>query len=291
MNSLSHKTMNTEQNHDTSTPIKVCIIGIPDVEASKLRRILKLSDTRSKKYIDIEIDLVDQASIVITADPNHVGKEHQAIVFFGNQQTDSAYTLKPPLMSIRVLRVLDGIEVKRATQKQTVATEVALDHSTNKQHTINQSTTDANISTLASEESVLSSEDVLSYRVLIVDDSVLIHKALDIELSKAPFVSKTDYAESGEDCLTLVGQNQYDIIFLDVMMPGIDGFETCTEIRKIASYKKVPIIMLSAKTSPLDEVKGVMAGCTTYLTKPIKHDAFQKLLSRMGKWLENFKIA
>lgn len=133
--------------------------------------------------------------------------------------------------------------------------------------------------------------DALSYRVLIVDDSVSIHRALDIELAKAPFVSNKDYAESGEDCLTLISQNQYDMIFLDIMMPGIDGFETCTEIRKISSYKKIPIIMLSAKTSPLDEVKGVIAGCTTYLTKPIIHEDFQKLLDRMGNWLENYKTA
>jgi twitching motility two-component system response regulator PilG len=143
----------------------------------------------------------------------------------------------------------------------------------------------------ASSEVDTNTKDTLSYRVLIVDDSVLIHRALDIELTKAPFISNKDYAESGEDCLTLINQHQYDIIFLDIMMPGIDGFETCNEIRKIASYKKVPIIMLSAKTSPLDEVKGVISGCTTYLTKPIIHEDFQKLLDRMGNWLENYKTA
>jgi twitching motility two-component system response regulator PilG len=70
-------------------------------------------------------------------------------------------------------------------------------------------------------------------------------------------------------------------------MPGIDGFETCTKMRQLPQLKKTPIIMLSAKTSPLDEVKGVMAGCTTYMTKPIVHEEFQKVIRRISKWIEN----
>ncbi len=295
MKSLFKRIASTEPAHvdsapDQSAPIGVSIIGLPDDQASKLRRILKLSDTRAKKYFEIEDNLAHQASIIITADLNTAANEHQSVVYYGHQQSNSAYQLQPPLMSIRVLRVLDGIEVKHSTQNRTVAKEVALDNSNHALSNNNQPQIETTLpATSAAVESSDNNQDVLSYRVLIVDDSVLIHKALDIELSKAPFIPNTDYAESGEDCLKLVGQNQYDIIFLDVMMPGIDGFETCTEIRKIASYKKVPIIMLSAKTSPLDEVKGVMAGCTTYLTKPIQHEAFQKLLNRMGNWLENYK--
>jgi CheY-like chemotaxis protein len=73
------------------------------------------------------------------------------------------------------------------------------------------------------------------------------------------------------------------------MMPGIDGYETCTQIRKKPLYKKTPIVMVSAKCSPLDEVKGIVAGCTTYLTKPVQNEAFQKLSHRMMEWLANKK--
>ena len=72
-------------------------------------------------------------------------------------------------------------------------------------------------------------------------------------------------------------------------MPGIDGFETCSRIRKIKGMNKLPIIMLTSRTSPLDEVKGVIAGCTTYLTKPVKSDDFQKMLARIMRWLRDFK--
>ena len=71
-------------------------------------------------------------------------------------------------------------------------------------------------------------------------------------------------------------------------MPGIDGFETCTEIRKLEGMAKTPVIMLTSKTSALDEVKGLMAGCTTYLTKPFVHDEFHNMLERIVRWVKEF---
>ncbi len=291
MISLFRRTVSPEKNQEDSVRIGVHVKGIPADNISKLRRILQLSATRKRSYVDVDANSADQAAIVITSEQNPVVKDHQVVVTYGGQPSNSPYHLQPPLMSIRVLRMLDGIELNSVRQKETTVTPVVLDKTVDEHNKVDQIVPEVATSTPvpALSEAVTNTVDVQSYRVLIVDDSVLIHRALDIELAKAPFVSNKDYAESGEDCLTLINQHQYDLIFLDVMMPGIDGFETCTEIRKLANYKKVPIIMLSAKTSPLDEVKGVMAGCTTYLTKPIKHEAFQKLLGRMGNWLGNYK--
>jgi len=128
-----------------------------------------------------------------------------------------------------------------------------------------------------------------SYNVLVVDDSEMMHKVLAIELRKAEIPLNIDYVFSGEAALDRVQKKKYDFIFLDIMMPGIDGFETCGKIRKMKEMSKLPIIMLTSKTSPLDEVKGIVAGCTTYLTKPIKSDDFQKMLIRIMRWLQNFK--
>lgn len=127
------------------------------------------------------------------------------------------------------------------------------------------------------------------YNVLIVDDSELMHKALKIELGKSLIPLHVECAVSGEEALEKIVNKYYDFIFLDVMMPGMDGFETCGKIRKIKNMNKLPIIMLTSKTSPLDEVKGIVAGCTTYLTKPIKQDEFQKMLARIVRWLRDFK--
>ena len=127
------------------------------------------------------------------------------------------------------------------------------------------------------------------YRVLVVDDSPAIQKSLEINLTALSQIGMIDFADTGESALEKAEAIQYDLIFLDVMMPGIDGYETCTRLRKKPEYKKTPIIMVSGKTSPLDEVKGVMAGCTTYLTKPVQQEAFQKLSIRVLTWLEKQK--
>jgi CheY-like chemotaxis protein len=130
------------------------------------------------------------------------------------------------------------------------------------------------------------STDKDGYRVLVVDDSLAIQKSLEINLVTLPQIGTIDFADSGEIALEKAESVRYDLIFLDVMMPGIDGYETCTRLRKQPDYKKTPIIMVSGKTSPMDEVKGVMAGCTTYLTKPVQQEAFKKLSVRVLTWLE-----
>jgi CheY-like chemotaxis protein len=127
------------------------------------------------------------------------------------------------------------------------------------------------------------------YRALVVDDSVAIQKSLEVNLAVLEQIGAIDFADNGEDALEKARAMKYDLIFLDVMMPGIDGYETCSQLRKMPQYKKTPIIMVSGKSSPLDEVKGVIAGCTTYLTKPVQQEAFQKLSRRVLAWLENYK--
>lgn len=132
-------------------------------------------------------------------------------------------------------------------------------------------------------------ESTQGYSALVVDDSVSIQKSLELNLLTLKSIKQIDFADNGEMALKKVDAKQYDIIFLDVMMPSIDGYETCAQIRKKPSYKQTPIIMVSAKCSPLDEVKGIIAGCTTYLTKPVQNEAFQKLSLRMTEWLTHKK--
>ncbi len=130
-------------------------------------------------------------------------------------------------------------------------------------------------------------EATYHHRALVVDDSAAIRKQLELELREAGIAA--DFAEDGEQALQKVSSgHHYDLIFLDIIMPGIDGYETCRQMRKISLLKKTPIIMLSAKTSPLDEVQGVIAGASTYLTKPVKSEQLQKTLQRVSKWLDNF---
>ena len=129
----------------------------------------------------------------------------------------------------------------------------------------------------------------MEYSVLVVDDSHPMQQVLANELSQLEHTIHLDFADDGESALEKVQANTYDFIFLDIMMPGIDGFETCTRMRAMPELKKTPIIMLSSKTSPLDEVKGIMAGSSTYLTKPIQPEEFQKVIKRVTRWVSEFQ--
>ena len=110
---------------------------------------------------------------------------------------------------------------------------------------------------------------------MVVDDSQPVRKQLEIELKMLG--AKVELAESGEQALELSRNQSYDIIFLDVMMPGIDGYKVCKVLKKDARSKNTPIIMLTGKSSPFDKVKGTLSGCDTYLTKPLQHEEFQNV--------------
>ena len=103
--------------------------------------------------------------------------------------------------------------------------------------------------------------------VVIVADEPMARTLLRLMLVRAGF--NVAEAEDGYDALDKVKQNQPDIILLDVMMPGMDGFTVCEKLRLEEDTSDLPIIMLSAKTD-LDSInKGLRVGATKYLTKPI----------------------
>jgi two-component system, cell cycle response regulator len=124
------------------------------------------------------------------------------------------------------------------------------------------------------------------FRALVVDDYPAFQELLGLSLRAFPQIVEIDFADNGNSAINKAEATTYDLIFLDVMMPGIDGYETCTRLRENQTYKKTPIIMVSGKDSPFDEVKGIVSGCTTYVTKPIQQEAFQKLCDRVLTWLE-----
>lgn len=115
-------------------------------------------------------------------------------------------------------------------------------------------------------------------RALVVDDSPTVCKQLELELRN--FNILADIAETGERGLELLAANKYDIIFLDVVLPGTDGYQVCKEIRKNPKTKQAPVIMLTSKSSPFDRVRGSLVGCSAYLTKPVDYNAFREAVGK-----------
>jgi DNA-binding response OmpR family regulator len=114
------------------------------------------------------------------------------------------------------------------------------------------------------------SGDELSRSVLVVDDEPMARTLLRLMLVRAGF--EVSEAEDGYDALNKVRANPPDLMVLDVMMPGIDGFTVCESIRGDESMDNMPIIMLSAKTDPDSMNRGIRVGATKYLTKPVSAD-------------------
>jgi two-component system OmpR family response regulator len=111
-------------------------------------------------------------------------------------------------------------------------------------------------------------------RVLVVEDELQMARLIRRGLLKEGLA--VDIAASGEDSIWMVGAVDYDAIVLDVMLPGIDGFETCRQIR--ANGGRAPVLMLTARDSVDDRVAGLDAGADDYLVKPF---AFAELLARL----------
>lgn len=116
--------------------------------------------------------------------------------------------------------------------------------------------------------------------VLVVDDNLTVREFMRNKLSAFSF--NVDYAESGEQAIGLTGQKHYSCVFLDVIMPGIDGYQVCKLIKANRAAKKSTVIMLTSKSSPFDKIRGAMSGCDAYLTKPVDEE---KLVETIAKFL------
>lgn len=110
----------------------------------------------------------------------------------------------------------------------------------------------------------------MAHSVLVVDDEPMARTMLRLILVRAGFEVRE--AEDGETALSQVAQAVPDLMILDIMMPGIDGFEVCTRLRAEVNTNEMPIIMLSAKTDAQSVEKGLALGANRYLTKPVGPD-------------------
>lgn len=117
--------------------------------------------------------------------------------------------------------------------------------------------------------------------VLVVDDNLTVREFMKNKL--AAFNFNVDYAENGEQAIGFTGQKHYTCIFLDVVMPGIDGYQVCKLIKSNRSAQKTAVVMLTSKDSPFDKIRGSMSGCDAYLTKPVDEE---KLLETIAKFLQ-----
>ena len=114
-------------------------------------------------------------------------------------------------------------------------------------------------------------------KVMVIDDSNTIRRSAEIFLAQAGY--QVLLAEDGFDALAKIADHHPDIIFVDIMMPRLDGYQTCALIKKNPRFSSTPVIMLSSKDGLFDRARGRMVGSNEYLTKPFTKDSLIKAVA------------
>jgi twitching motility two-component system response regulator PilG len=114
------------------------------------------------------------------------------------------------------------------------------------------------------------SRSLSGLKILVIDDSKTIRRTAETLLSKEGCQVFT--AIDGFDALSKIADHQPDLIFVDIMMPRLDGYETCSLIKHNKTFKETPVIMLSSKDGLFDRARGRIVGSEQYLTKPFTKD-------------------
>jgi len=114
-------------------------------------------------------------------------------------------------------------------------------------------------------------------KVMVIDDSNTIRRSAEIFLVQAG--CKVILAEDGFDALAKITDHQPDVIFVDIMMPRLDGYQTCALIKKNARFAATSVIMLSSKDGLFDRARGRMVGSDEYLTKPFTKETLLRTVA------------
>jgi twitching motility two-component system response regulator PilG len=113
---------------------------------------------------------------------------------------------------------------------------------------------------------------------MVIDDSNTIRRSAEIFLLKAG--CEVILAEDGFDALAKITDHQPEVIFVDIMMPRLDGYQTCALIKKNPRLREIPVIMLSSKDGLFDRARGRLVGSDEYLTKPFTKDTLLEAVRR-----------
>ncbi len=280
--------------NQTATAYTVAIFGVLGEEKRALHRIFSLSARRPRTYSMAKAGEQHRADIFIVdksfaADlPRWEAAKTQrpevpTLFVTGEDGLKGPDSLPKPFMVTRVLGTLDKLVELRPqpAPSQTVQSE-SCEARPDPKTVPDQAAPSVPVQPAAQPKPISSApSEPRALRALVVDDSLTARKQLGTALARAQIES--DIVEAGEQALERLDRNHYDIILLDVVMPGVSGYEVCKTIKRNRATKHTPVVMLTGKSSPFDKVKGKLSGCDSYLTKPVKLTEFRNTLERFLK--------
>ena len=121
-------------------------------------------------------------------------------------------------------------------------------------------------------------------KVLVIDDSNTIRRSAEIFLRQGGY--EVLLADDGYDALAKVNDHQPQLIFCDILMPKLDGYQTCAIIKRNERFASIPVVMLSSKDGVFDKARGRMVGSQDYLTKPFTKDQLLQAVQQFGAMVQ-----
>lgn len=267
----------------------VDVIGFNEVERAMLSSIFALAARRDPGFAQYEPGITGCTADIYLVDVDDPTAFHEydslnkraglPAVLVGSQARGSSEPLLPrPMQWAKLLQALDdrlSDDEDRPVPAPPPVPESVL-RRTLPGHALGRSNT---LQALPSD--VATQKRILGDTVLVVDDNATVRAFMQAKL--APFGFEVDIAETGEEAIALSGSQEYACVFLDVVLPGIDGYQVCKMIKaNKQAIKKTAVVMLTSRSSPFDKLRGSLAGCDEYLTKPLDED---RLLEVIAKFL------
>lgn len=254
------------------------MLGFPDAEKTLLSSTFRLTSRREFSYAEpshpderVDVYLVNadnpQALVQLRERSPNV---HAPAVLIGRNADQLTWPLvEKPIHWIRLFEQLD------------LVMRSALLERSRRQHADagpwdGKTFRRASDKSQASEPAFVEPKPVES--VLVVDDSATVRAFMKAKLT--PFRFDVDFAENGEQAIDMAQAKSYTCIFLDILMPGIDGYQVCKRIKSSIATKNTAVVMLSSKSSAFDKLRGNWSGCDAYLGKPVSEDDLLATIAR-----------
>jgi twitching motility two-component system response regulator PilG len=258
----------------------IALCGFPENEEKSLIRAFQLSAVRPQHYL-LWSQTSNPPDICIINDDLPLGLQcwrelrrsffgtNFPVVRVGSTDAPAAFAsdvvsifFKRPTLASRILKTLDEL----VSDVYHFAPELAIRDDPSAQAMADYNKTQSAPVTAPSAK-----------RILVVDDSESVRTMMEVRLVKAGHA--VDFAITGEEALTRVQERVYQLIFLDVMLPGINGYEVCRILKRKLRIA-APVVLLTGKTSRFDKLRGTFASADVYLTKPLSIEHLNTTLKR-----------
>ena len=267
-------------------------IGFSAQESVALESFFKIAGQRPPGWW-VTPDIRDAAIVLLNAHSSEAVEDCQGmmtswqkLVIVGSSDFGSGgYFVPRPIKLMAILGKINQVLVERTVEVASDTVHASLDLTAARPVSIETAPSFSSPKSV-SVPAITAAPAQAASRVLVVDDSDVALKFMQNRLQQLGYIGQL--ARSGEEALALVAQTSYKFVFMDVMMSGLDGYQTCRAIKQNKSHHgEAPrVIMLTSRGGTIDKLRGSMAGCDGYLTKPLNERQLASVLLKFDPFAD-----